>query len=55
MRRLQRVWSISTRSTQTLPILPGQEEVVEVELEDLLSIVDEAEELARKGKELGNC
>ncbi len=30
-------------------------ELEEVELEDLISIVDEAEELARKGKELGNC
>jgi hypothetical protein len=30
-------------------------ELEEVELEDLLSIVDETEELSRKGKELGNC
>ena len=30
-------------------------ELEEVELEDLLSIVDEAEELARKGKEWGTA
>ena len=30
-------------------------ELEEVELEDLLSIVDEAEELARAGRELGDC
>lgn len=30
-------------------------EMEQVELEDLLSIVDEAEELARARRELGNC
>ncbi len=36
--------------------LAGQRrELEEVELEDLRSIVDEAEELAQKGKERGNC
>jgi hypothetical protein len=30
-------------------------ELEEVDLDDLLSIVDEAEELARRTRELGNC
>ncbi|MDP9479605.1 MAG: hypothetical protein M3R38_28740 [Actinomycetota bacterium] len=30
-------------------------ELEEVELEDLLSIVDETEDLAQSGRELGDC